>query len=131
MACVGDSKESLMKLSPKLFAAIVTLAAFVLTINGAWAENLSNAQPFSNGSKKGSGKQGPTSSASRMGTVSGKQPHKQARAHFVERNFSFAAENSGAIGQGSATKAGTKAGKVVINEIKIRPKRLTVHPPPK
>jgi hypothetical protein len=120
-----------MKLLPNLCAAIVTLAALMLATNGAWAENLRNSQHYAKDYKNGTGKKGATTPVNRMGQVSGKQPHKQAPAHFVERNFSFAAENSGAIGQGSATKAGTKAGKVVINKIKIRPKRLTVNRPPK
>jgi hypothetical protein len=121
-----------MKLLPRLCAAIVTPAAFVLTINGAWAGNLSNSQHYSKDSNKGTGKQGSTTPANRMGQVSGKQPHKQAPVHLEVKDFSVGGENPPMVSQASATKAGTKAGKVGgINEIKIRPKRLTVHSPPK
>jgi hypothetical protein len=121
-----------MKLLPRLCAAIVTLAAFVLTINGAWAENLSDSQHYSNDSKKGTGKQGSTAPANRMGRVSGKQPHKQGPVYMERNSFSFGASNPGtSTGQGSGTKAGKVGSIGSINEIKIRPKRLTVNPPPK
>ena len=87
-----------MKLLPKLCAALVACATFLLVTDGAWADEIPMEKTSKKGAGKheatapansrtevgatngggGSGKAGSTTSANKMEKKNGKQPHKQA-----------------------------------------------------
>jgi hypothetical protein len=113
-----------MKVLPKLSAALVACAAFMLATNGAWANEIPMEKISKKGAGKheatapansrtevgvtsgggGSGKAGSTTSANKMGKASGKQPRKEAPTKYKDPSVSTGVSRGEAAGKHETNK---------------------------